>query len=125
MNTTPSATVSLSLFVFLFFVLVTGVSWTITGSTFIALYGVIMSFLIMVATLKLPDFFANSRRLQASNQMVNCIFYLASFLRHTSNFELAIRFAAERLAAPLSLDMKKVLWDTQTNKYGNNRGVAG
>ena len=118
LNTTPSATVSFGIFVFLFIFILSGVVWVLTDSTFLFGYVAAMGLFSMFALFKLPDFFANSRRLQASNQMVQCVFYMASFLRHTSNLELAVRFAAERLLPPLSLDLKKVMWDVQTNKYG-------
>ena len=121
LNTTPSATVSLGIFVFLFIFIFSGVVWVITDSVFLFGYVILMGLFVMFALFKLPDFFANTRRLQASNQMVQCVFYVASFLRHTSNIELAIRFAAERLFPPLSYDFKKVMWDVQTNKYGTIR----
>lgn len=118
LNTTPSATVSFGIFVFLFIFILSGVVWIVTDSTFLFGYVAVMGLLTMFALFKLPDFFANTRRLQASNQMVQCVFYMASFLRHTSNLELAVRFAAERLLPPLAFDLKKVMWDVQTNKYG-------
>ncbi len=64
-----------------------------------------------------PYFLANSWRMKASNQMVICIFYIITYMRHTSNLELAIDFAAEHLAPPLSIDLKKVLWDVESEKY--------
>jgi len=33
--------------------------------------------------------------------------------------ENAIEFAADHLAPPLSLDLKKILWDVETEKYEN------
>ncbi|MBS1267181.1 MAG: hypothetical protein MAG795_01153 [Candidatus Woesearchaeota archaeon] len=66
---------------------------------------------------KLPQYFANNWRLKASNQMVQCIFYVATYMRHTSNLENAIEFAADHTAPPLSLDLKKVLWDVETEEY--------
>jgi hypothetical protein len=57
--------------------------------------------------------------MKASNQMVLCIFYVVTYMRHTSNIELAVNFAAEHLGAPLSLDLRKVLWDIETGKYGS------
>src|SRR3989338_7836409 len=89
----------------------------LTASLFALGYAVVVALVVLVALLKLPDFFANSWRLQASNQMVQCIFYMAAFMRHTSNLELAVRFAAEHLSPPLSLDLKKVLWDVETDRY--------
>jgi len=38
-------------------------------------------------------------------------------MRHTSNLEGAIAFAAEHIAPPLSLDLKKILWDVESEKY--------
>ncbi|MCG2719710.1 MAG: hypothetical protein L6266_03175, partial [Nanoarchaeota archaeon] len=38
---------------------------------------------------------------------------------HTSNLELAINFASEHIAPPLSLDLKKILWDVETEKYAS------
>ena len=67
----------------------------------------------------MPFYFANNWRMKASNQMVLCIFYIVTYMRHTSNLELAVDFAAEHLSPPLSLDMKKVIWDIETNKFGS------
>jgi len=66
---------------------------------------------------KLPIFIGNSWRMKASNQMVQCIFYLVTYMKHTSNLERAIEFASDHLTPPLSLDMKKVLWNVETQKY--------
>jgi len=68
---------------------------------------------------KVPEFLANNWRLKASNQMVLCIFYVVTYMRHTSNLENAIEFASQHLAPPLSLDLKKVLWDVETETYSS------
>ena len=68
---------------------------------------------------KVPEFLANNWRLKASNQMVLCIFYVVTYMRHTSNLENAIQFASQHLAPPLSLDLKKVLWDVETETYSS------
>ncbi len=80
---------------------------------FSLIFGVIMFFLLM----KVPEFIANGWRLKASNQMVLSVFYVVTFMRHTSNLEGAIRFAADHLAPPLSLDFKRVLWNIETNTF--------
>jgi hypothetical protein len=66
---------------------------------------------------KLPHYFAQRWRLAASNQMVMCILYMVIYMRHTSNLEHAIKFAGEHIGQPLSLDLKKVLWDVETGQY--------
>ena len=40
-------------------------------------------------------------------------------MRFSSNFELAVNFAANYLNPPLSLDFKRLLWDLQNSKYPN------
>lgn len=70
---------------------------------------------------RVPFFLGNSWRMKASNQMVQCIFYLVTYMKHTSNLERAIGFASDHLAPPLSLDLKKVLWNVETQKYSSVR----
>ncbi len=65
----------------------------------------------------IPDYIATSWRMKASNQMVLCVFYVVTYMRHTSNLEKAIEFASEHLTPPLSLDLRKVLWDVETGKF--------
>ncbi len=96
--------------------------YIISSLIFMNFVSFIIPFLIIYAVLvnvmlKIPSHFANSLRLKASNQMVQCIFYIVSYMRHTSNLELAIEFASDRIEPPLALDLKKVLWDVESGKY--------
>jgi hypothetical protein len=102
---------------FLLITLTSLVSFLVFGSLFFVLYFIVLGLILIIVLVKLPSFLANSWRLKASNQMVECVFYVATYMRHTSNLELAIKFAAEHLSPPLSLDMRKVLWDVETEKY--------
>ncbi len=68
---------------------------------------------------KYPVYLADRWRLQASNQMVLCILYIVIYMRHTSNLELAIKFAGSHVGKPLSLDLRKILWDVETQRYPN------
>ena len=86
-------------------------------SVFFIFFFFIIGISIISPLAKLPMFFADNWRLKASNQMVLCIFYVVTYMRHTSNLENAIDFASEHMAPPLSLDMRKVLWDVETEKY--------
>src|SRR3989344_5186366 len=67
----------------------------------------------------IPIYLANRWRLKASNQMVLCILYVAMYMRHTSNLEHAIKFAAEHIQPPLSLDLRKIFWDIETGRFSN------
>ena len=66
---------------------------------------------------KIPVYIAARWRLKASNQMVLCILYVIIYMRHTSNLEHAIKFAADHIGAPLSLDLRKIFWDIETRKF--------
>ncbi len=84
---------------------------------FTLLMFLILSFISLTYLNRLPIYIATRWRLRASNQMVLCILYIVIYMRHTSNLEHAIKFAAEHIDAPLSLDLRKVFWDVETGKY--------
>ncbi|MCS7134291.1 MAG: VIT1/CCC1 transporter family protein [Candidatus Pacearchaeota archaeon] len=81
-------------------------------------------FLLMFVTLflfyylnTLPFRLAQKWRLKAASQMVPAILYIVIYMRHTSNLERAVRFAANNLQPPLALDFKKIFYDVETAKY--------
>ncbi len=120
LNITPEGAVSFAVLFSLLLIISTSLfSLLIFGSMFFVMYFVIIGLVLVLVLMKLPNFLADSWRLKASNQMVECIFYAATYMRHTSNLELAIRFSAEHLSPPLSIDMRKVLWDVETGKYNS------
>src|SRR3989338_8981923 len=92
-------------------------AFLIFNSMFFVLIAVITALVMIKPLGKAPEFMANNWRLKASNQMVLCIFYTVTYMRHTSNLEKAIEFASQHLAPPLSLDLKKVMWDVETERY--------
>ncbi|MBW2970776.1 hypothetical protein KY320_01295, partial [Candidatus Woesearchaeota archaeon] len=120
LNITPTGAYSftiLSTFIILFIGAVLGL--VILKSGFIMLVFLLTAGMVLVIADKFPAYLANNWRLKASNQMVICIFYVATYMRHTSNLEKAIEFASEHVLPPLSLDLKKVLWDVETERYGS------
>ena len=115
---TPSGAISFAI-LFPVAIMLAGIliSFLLFQSSFFVLFFLVMGLSMMAVFMKLPDYVANKWRLKASNQMVLCIFYVVTYMRHTSNLENAIEFAADHLAPPLSIDLKKVLWDIETEKY--------
>ncbi|MDD3174855.1 MAG: hypothetical protein PHU51_00065 [Candidatus Nanoarchaeia archaeon] len=87
------------------------------GNLFFVAFSVVLALGIMIPLQNLPMSFANKWRMKASNQMVLSIFYLVTYMRHTSNLERAMNFAAEHLPPPLSLDFRKVVWNVETQKF--------
>ena len=101
-------------------VVVGGVSYFITGSfgiLIMALLLILASVLLIGPLTRLPLYIANRWRMAASNQMVLCILYIVIYMRHTSNLENAIKFAADHVGGSLALDLRKVFWDVQTGQY--------
>ena len=118
MNITPTGAVSFSFLAPLTIILFGSLlSYVLLQSTFFIFFFFIIGITLIKPLGNLPSYIANSWRLKASNQMVLCIFYVVTYMRHTSNIENALEFAADHLSAPLSLDLKKVLWDVETEKY--------
>lgn len=95
------------------------ISILIFNSFFFAMFFLLTGILLFIPLQNYPLHLANIWRMKASNQMVICIFYVVTYMRHTSNLELAIRFAADHLSPPLSLDLAKILWNVETEKYSN------
>jgi len=118
LNITPAGAVAFSFLIPLVGALVGSLlAFLIFQSTFFV-FLFLVGALVMINPLgKIPEFLANNWRLKASNQMVLCIFYTVTYMRHTSNLEKAIEFASQHLAPPLSLDLKKVMWDVETERY--------
>ena len=84
---------------------------------FFVIFFMITGVILIFPLQDLPLTLAANWRMKASNQMVLSIFYIVTYMRHTSNLELAIDFAADHLAPPLSLDLKKVMWNVETEKF--------
>lgn len=118
LNLTPEAVTSFAMVAPICLLLLTAViSVVLLHSFFLVFFFVILSVCLIKPLGNLPTFMANNWRLKASNQMVLCVFYVVTYMRHTSNLELALKFASDHIAPPLSLDLKKIVWDVETEKY--------
>jgi hypothetical protein len=93
----------------------------LSSATFFILFSLVVGVILYVPLGNLPQFLASNWRMKASNQMVLAVFYIVTYMRHTSNLENAINFAAEHLPLPLSLDLKKVIWNVETQRYKNTK----
>ena len=92
-------------------------SIALIGDTLFIMFFVIFGMALVVILQKIPMFIETSWRMRAGNQLVLSVFYIVTYMRHTSNLENAVEFASNHLDAPLSIDMKKILWDVETQKY--------
>ncbi len=128
LNCTPSGVASFAIlgpiiFIFLFsfigYMIPVIIDNNPSGGLFFIFFGVLLGIIAMIPLNNYPVFLAKSWRMRASNQIILAIFYIATYMRSNSNLELAIDFAAEHLSPPLSLDLKKLIWDVETEKYSS------
>jgi len=115
---TPSGVTAFSLLApFMIILFGSLISFMIFDSLFFVMFFLLTGVILIIPLGRIPFFLANNWRMKVSNQMVLSVFYIVTYMRHTSNLELAIEFAAEHLDPPLSLDFRKILWDVETQKY--------
>ncbi|MFH1638190.1 MAG: hypothetical protein ABIB71_07220 [Candidatus Woesearchaeota archaeon] len=123
LNVTPSSAASLGVLVTLLGIvlalLVVGINiaFDMDVQIFLALILFLGGIIALKPISRYPIHLAQRWRLQASNQMVLCILYVVMYMRHTSNLEHAIKFAGEHIGQPLSLDLRKVLWDVEMQRF--------
>ncbi|MBR9699688.1 hypothetical protein GOV09_04485 [Candidatus Woesearchaeota archaeon] len=118
LNITPIGAVSFGILVPLLLIVIGSiVAFAFLQSLMFVMIVLILGVIMIKPLSNLPIYIASYWRLKASNQMVLCIFYVVTYMRHTSNIEKAIQFASEHLSPPLSLDMRKIVWDVETEKY--------
>ncbi len=123
LNITPYGSTAFAIFISIFFVIlaifIAAFTWVLTGS-----FHLLLPFLLILIgifaikpLINIPIYLAARWRLKTSNQMVLCILYVVMYMRHTSNLEHALKFAADHIGKPLSLDLRKVFWDIENGRY--------
>ncbi len=125
LKVTPSQVMAVSV-IMMFLTMIIGTFFSLAVYLFTDVFPT--GFLVMIFLLgiflfyfmsKTPDRLALKWRLKASSQMVPAILYIVIYMKHTSNLEKAVAFAAEHLDAPLSTDFRKVFWDVQVGKFSS------
>jgi len=118
MQMTPAGVVSFAILAPLILaIIVAPIMYLLTGNLLVVLFSFILLLALVFPLQQLPSYFAQSWRMRAGNQMILSTFYIVTYMRHTSNLERAIEFASLHLAPPMALDLRKLLWDVETNKY--------
>ncbi|MBN2367779.1 hypothetical protein JXC34_02075 [Candidatus Woesearchaeota archaeon] len=127
LNTTPGGVTAFAILFpvaflltgFIFSFLLTTLFMEGKGLFFFVFVFVVFGIGMIIPFSTLPSVLANNWRLRASNQMVLSIFYVVSYMRHTSNLERAIKFTSDHISPPLSLDFKRLIWDVESGKYNS------
>jgi hypothetical protein len=129
LNISPSEVVGLAFtsFICVFFLgILLSISFWLIGGGGIGNFPLLFLFLMLVASgflfyyfYSMPSRLAVKWRLKTSSQMVPAILYTVIYMKHTSNLERAISFVRQNIEAPLSLDLRRVLWNVETGKYSS------
>ncbi|MDD5193905.1 MAG: hypothetical protein PHF67_04960, partial [Candidatus Nanoarchaeia archaeon] len=100
--------------------------WFFNGFPLLEGFPLLFFFLILIASMfcfyyfySMPSRLSVRWKLKASSQMVPAVLYTVIYMKHTSNLERAISFVSQHIDAPLSLDLRKVLWDVQTGRFSS------
>src|SRR3989344_1304999 len=88
LNITPSGAVSFSFLIPVFAALFGALFALVVFQSMFFVFLALIAALVSIKPLgRVPQFLANNWRLKASNQMVLCVFYTVTYMRHTSNLE--------------------------------------
>ncbi len=124
LNITPADAKSFGIFFPVLFIMIMGflgyvVPLVLTGQgqIFFVMLTFLVGLILILPLSKLPYFLASSWRMKASNEMILAVFYIVTYMRHTSNLENALDFASKHVHPPLNLDLKKVLWNVETEEF--------
>ncbi len=104
----------IGIFITTLFLLILGIASLVFG---------LMLFLLGGVTIYLLSEYPNSQarlfRVKAADQIMLAVIYMVIYMRSSPNLEGAVKFTAEHLGEPLSLDFKKMLWDVETRNYSS------
>lgn len=111
---TPNSTMSFA-FLSSFLVLVLGIMLIIpTGSALMFLTTFIVAGFVFYIFSNRPKHLGQQWKIKTSSQMIISIFYLTTYMRHNSNLELALKFTADHIDPPISLDFMEIVWKYET-----------
>lgn len=72
-----------------------------------------------------PGFTATVTKIKSADESLRIILYMAMHLDMTPSLEGAIMNASSHTSGPISDDLKKIMWDTETRQYMNvKEGIA-
>lgn len=116
---TPASVYSLAYLTSIIVLVISMVAVVFTRSIAILMIALIAALSILYYIPTVPKKILTSWRARASDQLVLAVLYAVIFMEHTPNIEQAIRFVAEHMSPPISLDFMKILWDLESKVYSS------
>lgn len=89
----------------------------VTFNLLVVVIGLVVALSLLLYLPTVPKSILTSWRARASDQLVLAVLYTVIYMEHTPNMEQAVRFVAEHMSPPISLDFMKILWDIESKVY--------
>ncbi|MBI2040825.1 MAG: hypothetical protein HYT16_01860 [DPANN group archaeon] len=119
LNVTPEGVYSFTYLVTFALLTVFMVLGAVLFNLFIMLIGLLISLAVLFLLPTIPKQILTSWRARASDQLVLAVLYTVIYMQHTPNLERALKFVAEHMPPPISLDFTKLLWDLELKTYAS------
>ncbi|MBU5688677.1 MAG: hypothetical protein KQA41_00400 [Candidatus Aenigmarchaeota archaeon] len=116
-NATPTGVLSASILVSFVFLIFSILSIYILKETGLALLFFFLSIFSFFYIFTYPSFNAKVTKIQTGDEAIKIILYMVIYLKLNPSFEGSLVYASSHVKGPLSNDIKKAIWDTQTGKY--------
>ncbi len=117
LDITPRSVYSLTYLSIVLTIILSVVFTVLFANLFIVIAGLIIAVILLFYIPRIPKQILMSWRAKTSDQLVLSILYMVIYMEHTPNLEHAVRFVAEHMSPPVSLDFMKILWDVETKVY--------
>ena len=116
---TPSSVFSLSYLFAIVILVVSVIAFVFTFNIAVILIGLFSALGLLFYIPTIPKTILTAWRARASDQLVLAVLYTVIYMEHTPNIEQAIKFVAEHMSPPISLDFMKILWDLESKVYSS------
>ncbi len=113
----PAEVISLSIFAFVFFMIVSAGLFFAFGGFQYALITLIVGVIALFGIQKYPEYLQRVTTVETLNSMPLAIIYMVIYMRSSPTLEGAVRFTAEHLPGSLGRDLKKLVWDLENGAY--------
>jgi len=114
-NIKPGDVMSLSILVFLVFMLAGGAMILI--NFMFALVALLVGLMLMFAVQQYPKYMADVETIETMNYMPLAITYMVIYMRTSPTLEGAVNFTARHLRGPLARDLRGLLWKLESGTY--------
>lgn len=117
LNATPTGVFSAPILAFLLLTLLVVPMMFLIGDISSSIFIILIPVAAFWYLYTYPSFMASVTRVQAGDEAIKIILYMAIYLKLNPNLEGAVNFAVTHAKGPITEDIKKAMWDMHIGKY--------